>query len=96
MKLVLLTTLVVLIVSIPTMVTLTISTMSTRPSLATPSTATVSSVVLKIPPFWPLDHEVWFAQVKAQFSTRGISVQKTKFNHVVASKIRNGGTQSHS
>ena len=48
------------------------------------SSTTVTSVGLKLPPFWPEQPTIWFAQTEAQFAIKNISVELTKFYHVVA------------
>ena len=46
---------------------------------------TLAAVSIKLPPFWPTDPTVWFLQIEAQFNTRGITSQQTRFDYVIAS-----------
>lgn len=41
-------------------------------------------VNLKLPQFWSNDPQIWFAQIEAQFETRRINSQQSRFAHVIS------------
>lgn len=44
----------------------------------------VYKVSARVPPFWPEEPEIWFAQVEGQFAIAGITNDTTKFNYVIS------------
>jgi hypothetical protein len=44
----------------------------------------IARVAVRLPPFWPEQPDVWFAQAEAQFSLAGITNERTKFHHIIA------------
>ncbi|CAK1603484.1 unnamed protein product [Parnassius mnemosyne] len=43
----------------------------------------IMKVGVRVPPFWPDEPEIWFAQVEGQFAISGITSDSTKFNYVI-------------
>ena len=54
-------------------------------SLTTDLGDNVAVANIKLPPYWPQDPLVWFAQVEAQFTTHRINKESSRYAHVVAS-----------
>jgi hypothetical protein len=48
------------------------------------SGAAVYRVAVRLPPFWPEQPAVWFAQAEAQFELASITSERTKFNYVIS------------
>jgi hypothetical protein len=42
----------------------------------------LNRISIKIPPFWPADPELWFAQIETQFILAGVTADDTKFFYV--------------
>lgn len=43
----------------------------------------ICRVGVRIPPFWPEEPEIWFAQIEGQFAISNINQDATKFNYVI-------------
>ena len=54
-------------------------------NLEAPAQQGINAVSLKLPDFWTDKPEVWFARVEAQFGTKNINQDQTKFVYVVSS-----------
>jgi hypothetical protein len=44
----------------------------------------IYKVAVRVPPFWPEEPEIWFAQIEGQFAISGITSDATKFNYIIS------------
>jgi len=51
----------------------------------TAAAASIAAVGVKLPSFWLQDPHFWFSQAEAQFNISGITVEQTRFQHVLRS-----------
>ncbi|XP_065197783.1 uncharacterized protein LOC135829307 [Sycon ciliatum] len=50
-----------------------------------PAARTIAPVNFKLPPFWPGDPQLWFAQAEAHFSNHRINTSRARYNVIVSS-----------
>lgn len=48
-----------------------------------PKSREVARVAIRVPPFWPEEPEIWFAQIEGQFANSGITSDTSKFNCII-------------
>ena len=59
------------------------------------TSATIDAVAVKVTSFNTDDPEVWFIQLEDQFSTKGISVQKTMYEYMTSNLDRKTAGEMH-
>ena len=57
---------------------------STRPEQPPDSTFTINRVGIRVPPFWPENPAMWFAQLEGQFALSNITQDATKLYYVIS------------
>ena len=47
------------------------------------STTKIQAVAVKLPEFWTDDPEIWFLRAEAQFRSKSIIIDQTKFDYII-------------